>query len=285
MSLNFTNKAELAPLAAVVRALQPVASGLGTPFFLMGAAARDLVLWHAWGFRPIRQTMDVDFAVMVEDWNTFAALRAGLIATGKFAERPGPATHRLRYKPMDLPLDIVPFGGVERADRTIVWPPGNDEVFDCFGAREALAASVDVLLPGAITVRVAPIPALTVLKIMAWQDRKIVAPGRDAGDIALYMRNYLDCGNMDRAAIEHGDLFRQEDFDHEAISAQLLGRDMAQLLDQNAVQRILGILLPETDPAGNELLSKQSGLALEHGRQLVAALCKGLADEKTKDAK
>lgn len=285
MSLNFTNKPELTPLATVVRALHPVASALNTPFFLMGAAARDLMLWHAYGFESIRKTKDIDFAVMVEDWETFEALRTELIATGEFVERPGPATHRLRHKPTNMPLDIVPFGGIERADHTIAWPPEQDEVFDCFGAKEALAASVDVLLPGAVSVRVAPIPALTVLKIMAWRDRKIIAPGRDAGDIAQYMRHYLNCGNMDRAATEHGDLFQQEDFDHEAVSAQLLGRDMTQLLDNAATQKILEILLPETDPAGYELLARQSGLELEHGRQLVAALCKGLVDGKTKDAK
>lgn len=285
MSLNFTSKAELTPLAAVVRALHPVTSALNTPFFLMGAAARDLMLWHAYGFESIRKTKDVDFAVMVKDWETFGALRRGLIATGEFVERPGPATHRLRYKPMNMPLDIVPFGGIERADRTIAWPPTQDEVFDCFGAKEALAASVDVLLPGEVSVRVAPIPALTVLKIMAWRDRKISAPGRDAGDIAQYMRHYLDCGNLDRAATEHADLFQQEDFDHEALSARLLGRDIAQLLDKDAIKKILEILLPETDPGGYELLARQSGLKLEHGRQLVAALCKGLVDEKTKTSK
>lgn len=277
MSLDFSQKPELKSLAAVVRALQPATEALGSPFFLMGAAARDLMLLHAHGIDTRRKTEDVDFAVMVESWDVFAALRKTLIETG-FAERPGPATHRLRHKPTSLPLDIVPFGGIERADRTIAWPPAQDQVFDCFGVREALEASVEVLLPEGVTVKVASIPALALLKITAWRDRKLTAPGRDAGDLALYMRHYLDCGNMDRAAEEHADLFERDDYDHEATSAQLLGRDMTSLLDEDAMEKILEILMPEMDADGSLLLAKQTGLELEHGRRLVSALCEGLAD-------
>lgn len=41
MSLDFSQKTDLVPLAAVVRALQSVAQAMAVDFFLMGAAARD----------------------------------------------------------------------------------------------------------------------------------------------------------------------------------------------------------------------------------------------------
>ena len=94
-----------------------------------------------------------------------------MIASREFSPRPGPATHRLRHR-KGLALDIVPFGGVERPDRTIAWPPEQSEIFNCFGMREALAASDWVKLPGPVTVRVPSIPALVILKIAAWRDRK-----------------------------------------------------------------------------------------------------------------
>ena len=166
MSLDYSQKNDLQPLATVVQALQSVAQPMSMDFFLMGAAARDLMLYHAHNIAPTRRTTDVDFAVMVQDWNSFAALREALVKNGDFIERPGPTVHRLLHQTTRLPLDIVPFGGIERADRTIVWPPDQSTVFDCFGAREAFNASVSVQLPLDISLNVASIPALALLKMV-----------------------------------------------------------------------------------------------------------------------
>lgn len=276
MSLDLSQKADLVPLAQVVGSLQRVAQPMGVDFFLMGAAARDVMLRHVHDIEPGRQTKDVDFAVMVPDWASFAALRAALIAGGDFSERAGPATHRLRHR-SGLPLDIVPFGGIERADRTIAWPPDQSTVFDCFGAREAFNATVSVRLPQSVTVPVASIPALALLKVTAWQDRKYSQPGKDADDLLLYLRSYMDCGNIDRAARDHGELFLADDYDHEAAGACLMGRDIALLLDKPAIERLLGILLPQSDTQGSLLLAKQSGLELEKARRLIGAVCEGLS--------
>lgn len=277
MSLDFSHKADLVPLAQVVGSLQRVAAPMAVDFFLMGAAARDVMLRHGHHIEPVRQTEDVDFAVMVQDWEIFAALRTALIEGGEFSERAGPATHRLRHQ-SGLPLDIVPFGGIERADRTIAWPPDQSTVFDCFGAREAFNAAVSVLLPQTVTLRIASIPALALLKVTAWQDRKHTHPGRDANDLLLYLRSYMDCDNFDRAARDHGDLFMVEDYEHEATGAQLLGRDIALLLDKPAIQHVLEILLPQADAQGPLLLASQSGLDLEQARRLIEAVCDGLTD-------
>lgn len=276
--LDFSQKTDLVPLATVVQALQFVAQPLGIDYFLMGAAARDLMLLHAHNIAPSRRTEDVDFAVSVADWPTFETLRAALLGSGHFSERFEKAVHKLRHKASGLPLDIVPFGGIERPDRTISWPPDHHIVFDCFGAREAFAVSIPVQLPMHVTLRVPSIPALALLKITAWEDRKHSHPGRDAGDLLLYARHYMDCDNFNRAAQDHGDLFTSEDYDHEATGAKLLGRDMAALLDERSVGHVLSILVPQADTAGNLLLARQSGLAPDNARRLVGALCDGLTD-------
>lgn len=285
-SIDLSNKPDLKPLAAVVKALQPVTTALSLRFFLMGAAARDLMLRHTYGIKTKRETKDVDLAVMVETWDDFANLRQALTVSGEFFAPSGPALHKLRHASTKLPLDIVPFGGIERADRTIAWPPTQDEVFDCFGAKEeALAASVEVLLPEGVKVLAASIPALVLLKITAWRDRKLTHPGRDAFDLALYMRNYMECGNTDRAATEHQDLYAVADYDHEATGSRLLGRDIATLLDPEAVSRILNILFPEAEVDGVRLLVQQSSMEPGHGCRLVSTLCQGLADRMEKAKK
>lgn len=276
MSHDFSTKPDLRGLARVVADLQKVATPLGVEFFMMGAGARDLMMLHAYGISTIRATEDVDFAVMVRDWSSYHELRFNLELSGAFERRYQHVTHRLRHK-SGLPLDIVPFGGIERADRTFAWPPENSTVFDCFGVAEALAASVMVNLPDGIQLRVAPIAAQAVLKTAAFQDRKHDLPGRDAPDLLLFLRHYMDCGNLERAGIEHFDLFEVENFDHVEAGVRLLARDIAALVNKAGVERLLKILVPEADEAGELLLAQQSGRDLETARRLIAVLCDELA--------
>lgn len=276
MSLDFSGKSDLIGLARLVSALRTAARPRGIDFFLIGAAARDLMLRHAHGISTGRLTEDADFAVMVRDWSAYEELRAGLIAGGEFTARPGPATHRLRYRG-GLALDIVPFGGVERQDRTLAWPPDGTTVFDCFGMNEAFGASVTVLLPEGVQLKMATVPALTVLKVCAWHDRKHTHPGRDAPDLVLFLRHYMDCGNLQRAVSEHPDLFETDDFDHAEAGVRLLARDIAALIGRSGVERLLATLAPEADEDGGLLLARQSGFDLERARRLLEVLCNELA--------
>lgn len=276
ISLDFSGRAELGSLAQVVRALQAVAGPLGIEFFLIGAAARDLMTTYAHNLAVARGTEDVDFAAMVPDWRVYEALRSGLIAAGAFSGRKGEAAHRMHHT-SGLPLDIIPFGGVERADRTLAWPPDQSVVFDCFGVKEAFAASVPVRLPSGVAVRVAPVAAQVILKIAAWRDRKNSGPGRDAGDLLLFLRSYMDLGNLDRAAAGHPDLFDTEDFDHVEAGVRLLARDMAPLLGTSGIDRILSTLVPEADDSGGLLLARHSGIEIARALRLLEVLCSELS--------
>ncbi len=275
MLFDLSAKPELQPLADVVRPLQREAAKLGAPLFLMGAAARDVMLLHAYGINTLRLTEDMDFGVMVRDWATFEALRQALLAGTEFEARSKDATHKLWHR-SGRPLDIVPFGGVERPNRTLAWPPSEQTVFDCFGMQEAMRSGHEVRLPGGGSLLVASLPALALLKVTALQDRKFTHPGRDAGDLMLYLRHYLDCDRYDHAARYYPDLFEAPDYVHEVASARLLGRDLRQLLDEAAAERVLQILQPEADEEGQRLLAQQSRLDTGLAVTMIAGLCEGL---------
>ena len=279
MLFDLSAKLELKPLAEVVSPLQLEAAKLGAPLFLMGAAARDVMLLQVYGIDTQRLTEDMDFGVMVRDWAIFESLRKALLASEAFEARSKDATHKLWHR-SGHPLDIVPFGAVERPDRTLAWPPDEHTVFDCFGMQEAMRSSHEVCLPGGSILRVASLPALALLKVTAWQDRKLSHPGRDAGDLMLYLRHYLDCDMYDHAAMNYPDLFEAPDYVHEVAGARLMGRDMRQLLDEASAARVLQILRPEADENGQRLLAQQSRLDTNLAVSMIAGLCEGLSQPK-----
>lgn len=61
------------------------ANALGIPVFMAGAMARDLILFHGHDIDTGRRTEDVDWAMMVNTWDEFEALKARLVSTGAFS--------------------------------------------------------------------------------------------------------------------------------------------------------------------------------------------------------
>jgi predicted nucleotidyltransferase len=186
--LDFSQNNDLRLLAALISQVRAAAGDI--PFLLAGATARDLLLGHAQGIRIDRATEDVDLVFHVPDWAAFEQLRKKLL-DGEFSEIPRNGIHKLRYRGT-LEVDILPFGGVERPDRTIVLPPDNAFTMSMFGFTEALKSSVTIKLPDDVSVQVVSLPALAILKLSAWRERNIREPGKDAYDLRLIIRSYPD---------------------------------------------------------------------------------------------
>jgi predicted nucleotidyltransferase len=129
--LDFSNRAELGYLADLARAFNGAAGDV--PYYLAGATARDLLLEHAHGINPGRDTRDLDLAIMLADWEAFELTRSALIESGHFAPL-NDVLHKLRFNGT-YELDLIPFGAIEQADRTIAWPPDGEVVMGVFGFR------------------------------------------------------------------------------------------------------------------------------------------------------
>lgn len=154
----------------VLRAIDDVASALNCPFFVAGATARDLMLANVYGLRPGRATRDIDLGIAVESWDQFQGLKERMIATGEFGGD-SKAQQRLVYTDkvdgFSIPVDLIPFRGVASADQMIAWPPARDVVLNVAGFEEAWASSLPVEVEDGFTVRVASVPGLTLLKLIA----------------------------------------------------------------------------------------------------------------------
>jgi predicted nucleotidyltransferase len=277
--LDFSLRPELALHARVVADVEAAVVALGTDLgikpIIAGAFARDLHLQYGHGIALQRKTEDIDFALAVPDWETFAALREQLTKSGAFTGSTM-AAHRLRHH-SSWPVDLVPFGGVESPDRKIAWPPRQEFSMDVFGFQEALACSVAVLLPGKIKTRVVSLAALALLKIVCWQDRHYASPRKDAYDLQMILSHYLAAGNEPRLWDEFVEWAQDDDFDYELAGPRMLGQDIRQMLDQPGLEQVIRVLLEQTDAGKPGLLPNEMNSAdPDRAAALLKALLRGI---------
>lgn len=277
--LDFSRRSELALHADIVADVEAAAVPLGISALIVGAFARDLHLLYAHGIEPQRQTEDLDFALAVRNWSEFEALKQSLISSARFKAAPA-AAHRLRYR-TGLPVDLVPFGPLETEDRKIAWAPSGDIVMSVFGFKEALAAAHGVVLPGDVRSRVVSLPALALLKLICWEERHAAFPRKDAQDLQLILRSYLDAGNEARLWDEFLSWTEEDDFDSRQAGARMLGHDVSMLLDDAATERVGSLLRTQADAEDpGRLPAEMNREEPDQARALLSAMHRGLMRAK-----
>lgn len=221
-----------------------VADSLGVPFFIIGAAARDLILMNGHNIPTIRATLDVDFGVQVPSWDQYLKLKQGLVETGEFTETED--VQRMMFQ-SSLRIDLIPFGPIADNTSTIKWPPNQEIVMSILGFEESFRHSQTVRLSTnpKLDMKIVTLAGLAAMKIISWKDR-YPERDRDAIDLALIIQNYTDAGNFERIFDEALDLVDSEDFDYVSVGARLLGRDIAVILSTDAKAVVLEILNNET---------------------------------------
>jgi predicted nucleotidyltransferase len=249
-----------------VRKIDAVARQHETSYFLAGATAREVILRHVFGRPAGRRTLDIDFGIGVRDWEHFQTLKSALVEQAGFTVHR--AHQRLIYPTTPAVIvDLIPFGGVEREDRTIAWPPEEDFVMQVAGFSDGMESSVPVRLAEDLVVRVVSIPTLLVLKLFAWLDRK--QEKRDAPDIYTLLKDYGDAGNEDRLFGEALNILEAEAYDVEIAGARLLGRDAAAVISADTRGRVRDILASDgqMEELTNQIIVVSARSGPEHARQ------------------
>ena len=221
----------------ILSVVNRLAGDLELPYIVVGATARDLLLFHVFGIPVTRATADVDFAIAVDSWERFRGLRTALLASGHFDE--GKIEHRIYLKAPsareEIPVDLIPFGGVAQDD-VIRWPPNRETIMTVAGFEDAIAAAVQVQVSADLTVPVASLAGIAVLKLFAWQDRH--ANDKDALDLYRVISTYAEAGNFDRLYDEAIQLLEQAEYDIELGGAALLGFDARQLCSPDTLAKV-----------------------------------------------
>ena len=231
-------------LLEILSTIQTVTGELDCDYLLVGATARDMLMTHVFGLDTRRATHDVDFAIALDHWERFHALKAALVATGSFVPA-AEKVHLLHYRPTEhgnaFPLDLIPFGGVEQEAHRISWPPDMNVVMSVMGYAEALASALDVEADNGLVIRVVSIPALAALKLLAWDDRGL-QDNKDAQDLLFLLQHYHEAGNGDRMYEEAFELLEASGFDLPVAGAILLGHDTRVILHDDSLHALLAIL-------------------------------------------
>lgn len=217
------------------------------PFFVVGAAARDMILEHGYGVGIRRATHDIDIGINVSDWDQFERLSGQLVKFGGFSR--AEEKHRLRFK-NKIPLDIVPFGAIEDENNQISWPPDRDTVLNVVGFSDAYKNTqmIRIRSKPVLDIKVATLSGLVVLKLISWEDRSY--KDKDAKDLDFIITNYLEAGNRERLYSENEDILVEYEFESKLSGAGLLGRDISKEFNEKTKAALLEILNQETDENG-----------------------------------
>ena len=238
---------------AILIAIHDVTEPLGLPIFVVGATARDILLTHVFGIETGRATLDVDFAVALQDWQQFEQVRQRLLNDARFHTSAG-AAHRLYYRADDVrasrPVDLIPFGDIENPATVIKWPPDMAVMMNVTGFRDAWQAAIEVEMAPGRAVRVASLAGLTILKLFAWKHRGLENT-KDAEDLQFLLQHYASAGNLDRLYDEEYALLEAADHNVDLAGMALLGKDVAALA--SAVTRTQCIKLLDHPATRNRL--------------------------------
>lgn len=178
--LNLTGQLDSGTIATL-STVNEVATQLNIPYIIVGATARDLILHYGYGADVQRATSDIDFAVQVNSWASFEAVKQALCTRGFTETR---AQQRLENS-LGKPIDVVPFAKGVQNKTTIAWPPDGDTVMNVMGFQEACDNAQSVIISEApfLTCPVATPEGFVILKLISWLDRPEPIRRKDSADI------------------------------------------------------------------------------------------------------
>jgi len=225
-----------AALTLFLADVHQVCTSIQVEFLLSGSIPREIALYHVHGLDKGRGTTDVDFGVCVQSWEQFEHLRAAFLASGQFEKDRDPSVF-WSLRPGRLQVDLVPFGGIQKDDGSIAWPPDERQRMNVLGFEAALRHAWHLPLPNRTVIPMASLEGTVILKLMAWRDRGEARGGKDARDLMTILERYDQVLGQDALFGPYQDLLVACQFDQTLCAARILGAQVRNMA--GCVQRFL----------------------------------------------
>jgi len=220
-----------------------------------------------------RETRDIDLSISI----ALEEYPGPLVGRPGWSPRRGHA-HRWDFDGA-VEVDILPAGPGLLAAGKLTWPDGTE--MNLTGFRLAFEQSVKLDVAPGISIDVAPVPVLALLKMVAYLERPLQRE-RDLRDIALILDEWPPEDDDERYA----DQVLRLGLTYEQIGPYLLGERLARMtgaVEQDLVRRFLTKANDEDDP--HQMQQHMIAVGPPHwGRQPIEllmrldALARGLGD-------
>ncbi len=171
-------------------ALHGTFSGMGLKLYVVGAAARDIMISLMGVQDTPRATMDLDVAVALSDWSQFDAVKESLCRNNFIKDAPKQRFHYLgKGGNNNYEVDVVPFGPIAE-DETVAWPPEGDPAMSVRCFIDVMSCAEMITVGGLFNIYIASLPGQFFIKLDAWFDRHLLV-NKDAKDMYFMADNYF----------------------------------------------------------------------------------------------
>jgi predicted nucleotidyltransferase len=254
----------------------PVLKHAGIDYFAVGAFARDVTML-AMGHTspPERKTKDIDLAVMVGSADEFERLRHIIIALPDFIPDEN-EPYRFIFKNA-YEVDFLPFGEISNEKGQVELLSKKIFILDLPGFDLIHPYREIVETEEGLTLHVSSLPAIVLLKFLAWQDQP--SREKDIHDIFYILKHSFHLYFDEIIAEGLMDLYDGNDkLFHLLVPSRYLGQKIGIILKQNEplCNRVRQLLFDE---------SKKSGIArhlhlefVEENQRLLLAILDGMND-------
>ena len=230
-------------LKPILEALTNYFASINVKFFVIGATARDIIM-SIYNEQSGRATLDLDIAIAISNWDEFKTIEEGIVKIEGF-EKDKSQKQRFIYKE-DFELDIVPYGDIMKEDYKIFFPPDEQFAMTVLGFKEVNSATVEIELDESVSIKIASLAGIFILKVFAWIDRSNKT-NKDADDIAFIINNYLSINEQRAGEDYYEQIYLDENYSIESAGAKLLGIDTAIILQEypDTKDKIIAIIETE----------------------------------------
>jgi predicted nucleotidyltransferase len=214
-------------------------------FLIVGAQARDIILEKSNLPASPRKTADVDFGILVENWDALNSLRESFKSNVNIRESSN-KENKTRYTYKGTLFDLVPFGkGIEK-DGKVSWPPFYDTIITVTGYQEALDSAEEFEFNGRKVKVVSP-EMLVALKLVSWNENR--SRDRDAKDIINILTNFgrIDNNSEEYVFDNYSDIPKKFDYEMGLAVISLVGIRIKAIASKEHIKLIKILLENEED--------------------------------------
>lgn len=252
-------------------------------FYLIGAIARNI--WYSLGSKSFRSTKDLDFAVLISNREDYEKVRSYLIDHKSF--RAAKNNSFIMLSPSGIEVDILPFGEIEIDDEVTFLGTGLSNIRVNGFMEVYQAGTEDIELKTGHNFKVATLPGIVLLKLVAYDDRPEIR-SKDARDITNIITHYFDL-QAEMIYKNHSDLFAEEEATLNEISATVIGREIDKIVanNPNLHQRLISIISKQIESKSNSSFIRnmvsESKSTVDEMIKLLKSLLKGIKSTAEKN--